>query len=143
MSREILATKTIEKHGFEFKLDLLSYSDCGMTLFDEKWVRNVDGPIQGSHDNFDCTWYEIGSDVTVEQTQKAFDRDVEAFDVHLFVTVSKKGVELINDPVVGSDYNYSEDADLLLDDLIDCVDFEDYSSQARNEVVDLIGTLQS
>lgn len=143
MSREILATKTVEKHGFEFKLDLLSYADCGMTSFDEKWVRDDNGEIEGSHCNFDCTWYEVGSDVTIEQAQEDFNRDVEAFDVHLFVTVSKNGIELINDPVVGSDYNYCEDVDLLLDNLIGHVNFEEYVKQAKSEMVNLIEALQS
>ena len=142
MSREILASKTIEKNGFEFKLDLLSCADCGMSSFDDKWIRNADGPIQGSNDNFDCTWYDIGSDLTIEQAQEDFDRDNQAFDVHLFVTVSKNGIELINDPVIGSDYNYSEDEDLLLDDLIEYVDFDDYCSQAEAKVFDLIEALK-
>lgn len=142
MSREILASKTIEKNGFDFKLDLLSYADCGMSSFDDKWIRNVDGPIRGSNDNFDCTWYDIGSDLTIEQAQEDFDRDVQAFDVHLFVAVSKNGIELINDPVIGSDYNYSEDADLLLYDLIGHVNFNDYCFQAESKVFELVEALK-
>lgn len=142
MSCEILASKTIEKNGFEFKLDVLSYADCGMSSFDDKWIRDVNGPIQGSNDNFDCTWYEIGSDLTIEQAQEDFDRDVQAFDVHLFVTVSKNGIELINDPVIGSDYNYCEDANLLLDDLVGYVNFNEYCSQAEVKVFELIEALK-
>lgn len=142
MSREILASKTTEKNGFEFRLDLLSYADCGMTSFDDKWIRDINGPIRGSNDNFDCNWYDIGSDLTIEKAQEDFDRDVQAFDVHLFITVSKNGIELINDPVIGSDYNYCEDADPLLDDLIGYVDFDDYCSQAEVKVFELIEALK-
>ena len=142
MSREILASKTIEKNGFEFRLDLLSYADCGMSSFDDKWILDVNGPIQGDDNNFDCTWYDIGSDLTIKQAQADFDRDVQAFDVHLFINVSKNGIELINDPVIGSDYNYCEDADLLLNDLIGHVDFNDYCSQAENKVFELIEALK-
>ena len=68
--------------------------------------------------------------------------DEKVIDVHLFITVSKNGIELINDPVIGSDHNYSEDADLLLDDLIFYVDFNDYCFQAESKVIDLLEALK-
>lgn len=135
MQSEILATKTIKSNDLDITLNLVSYADFGYSQFDEKWIVSDSGVVVGDYHTFDCAWYEVGKDCTIEQAQKEYDRDRDAFDVHLHVTITRNGVTLIdNDPVIGADYNYQEDANDLLKYLIGHFDQCYYENQAYNEL---------
>ncbi len=136
MSNTILSSKTIESHGFSFILNLVSYESEGWTSFHDKWKLDSDGLVSGDRGQmWDQTWATIGTDLTVEQAQEEFDRDVDAFDVQLTVTVTRNGVTLIDsDPVIGGDYNHEEDASGCLKDLEEYFDLGDYTSKANEEL---------
>ena len=108
----ILASRSFIKCGFEISLELKQYDN--LSEFDHKWKRDPDGLVKSDYGCFNCSYYTIGKlkdgfDCTVASAQKDFNRDCHAFDVHLFITVSKNGIELIDDPIVGSDYNFDDD----------------------------------
>ena len=96
-----------------------------------------------SGDKWACTWYVIGEDVSVKNAQKEFDRDCEAFDVHLFADVNYNGRSLLDGvAIVGGDYNWNESASDLLEVLIDYVNIEELVDQAENERLERIKDLQ-
>jgi hypothetical protein len=125
MSRNIMCSKT-EQLGckFSIRFDLVN-CEVGFSQFNAKWFRSKDGLIQGNSDKWDCTYYTIGSDVALEDAQKEFNRDCEAFDVHLYYSVDKGPICLIDmEPLIGSDYSYDdketeeEVLQLLVDDYV-------------------------
>lgn len=143
-NRAILAVSSIMSDPFKIELNLVSYEEEGLSFFNEKWVRSKTGPIVDTgHSRWDCTYYTVGRDCTVEQAQKEFNRDCEAFDVSLFATVSLNDVVLLKDEaIIGADYNYEEDAEKLLADLLfDYVDVEALVKKAEEERLEIIKNL--
>jgi hypothetical protein len=144
MSHNILCSKTETLGKFSIRFDLV---DCevGFSQFSAKWFRSKDGLIQGSSDRWDCTYYTIGSDVELEDAQKEFDRDCEAFDVHLYYSVYKGSLCLIDmEPLIGSDYSYDdkeaegEILQLLVDDYVSKLEIlEEAEAKLLNIIAEL------
>ena len=81
--------------------------------------------------------------VSYENAQKEFDRDCEAFDVHLFADVNYNGRSLLDEvAIMGGDYNWNESASDLLEVLIDYVNIEELVDKAENERLEMIKDLQ-
>ena len=130
-----IASKTFIKCGFEIDLVLKQYDF--LSFFNDKWINDQEGLIIGNDgQRWSCTYYTTGRlrdgfDLTVARSQKDFDRDCHAFDVHLFITVSKNGIELVDDPIIGSDYNYDDDQtpDQILENL-----YSEHGDGAENQI---------
>lgn len=133
-----LASNSFIKCGFEVEVSLLDL-ECGMSDFSNKWKRDDDGPIVTlGGDRWNCEYFTIGKlkdgfDATVQSAQNEFDRDCDAFDVSLVITVSKNGIELHADHVVGSEYNYIDETtpEALLEDL-----YNDYGELAEPQIIE-------
>lgn len=144
MSHNILCSKTETLGKFSIRFDLV---DCevGFSQFSAKWFRSKDGLIQGSSDRWDCTYYTIGSDVGLEDAQKEFDRDCEAFDVHLYYSVYKGSLCLIDmEPLIGTDYNWmdkEQPEDILKLLIKDHAETEALEQQAEAELLNVIAEL--
>lgn len=109
MSHNIMCSKSETFGKFTIRYDLVN-CECGLSQFRDKWKESIDGLVIGSDGGrWTCAWYTIGEDCTVEQAQKEFDRDCEAFDVHVYASVYKGSVCLIDmEPLIGSDYNWDD-----------------------------------
>ena len=129
----------IEKTVNNFKINISLHDDeCGMSGFHSKWTRDDQGLIQGDDSNWTCEHYNV-SVLTQASAQSEFNRDCEAFDVSLMVTVSKNNIELVDECVVGSDYNWNDsDPEKLLNDLVtDYYDEEHMLTVAKNVLKNL------
>ncbi|MCJ8334851.1 MAG: hypothetical protein MJH10_11470 [Epibacterium sp.] len=141
----LMTSKTIQLDGFTVTITLTDLQ-CGLTDFNNKWTRDVNGKIAGRDgDVWDCEYFSIGqlnkgNDVTVTTAQKEFDRDCHAFDVALNVSISKCDVSLFDEDVIGSDYNYndketpSEVAQHLYDNY---ANINSYIESAQNKLAEL------
>ena len=113
-SSDILESKVFNRDGLKIKVSLVADYQSGFTQFRDKWSRCNDGLVICSDGyNFDCNWYSIGqlnkgNDVTKYQAQKEFDRDCNAFDVLLNVTISKNEIELLDQVVIGGDHSWDD-----------------------------------
>lgn len=112
---DILEKKEINQDGFTIVISLIADYNSGFTQFSDKWTRDNNGLIIGDDDlRWGCTWYDIGqlnkgNDITVYKAQKEFNRDCNAFDVLLNITVLKNNIELINDVIIGDDHSYDDE----------------------------------
>ena len=143
-NQSVIVSKVVYADNFEIVYKLVSYEHDGHCLFNDKWGRSDSGEvIDYSGNKWTCNYYTIGEDVSVENAQKEFDRDCEAFDVHLFADVNYNGRSLLDEvAIVGGDYNWNESASDLLEDLIDYVNIEELVDQAENERLEMIKDLQ-
>ena len=142
-NQSVIVSKVVHSNNFEIVYKLVSYENEGFSLFNDKWYRSDSGEVMGDRgDKWTCTWYVIGKDVSGENAQKEFDRDCEAFDVDLFVDVNYNGRPLLDEPIIGGDYNWNESASDLLEVLIDYVNIEELVDQAENERLETIKDLQ-
>ena len=143
-NQSVIVSKVVYSNDFEIVCKLVSYENEGFSLFNDKWGRSESGEVMDDRgDKWICTWYVIGEDVSVEDAQKEFDRDCEAFDVHLFADVNYNGRSLLDEvAIVGGDYNWNESASDLLEVLIDYVNIEELVDQAENERLETIKDLQ-
>ena len=109
----LITSKTIQIDGFTVTITLTDLQ-CGLSDFNNKWTRDINGKITGGDgDKWDCNYFSIGqlnngNDATVASAQKEFDRDCTAFDVVLSVTISKCDVVFFDETVICSDYNYDD-----------------------------------
>ena len=88
-NQSVIVSKVVYSNDFEIVYKLVSYENEGFSLFNDKWGRSDSGEVMDDRGNkWTCSWYAIGNDVSVENAQKEFDRDCEAFDVHLFADVN-------------------------------------------------------
>ena len=143
-NQSVIVSKVVYLNDFEIVYKLVSYENEGFSLFNEKWYRSDSGEVMDDQGNkWTCTWYVIGKDVSVEDAQIEFDRDCEAFDVHLFADVNYNGRSLLDSvTIIGGDYNWNESANDLLEVLIDYVNIEELVEQAENERLETIKDLQ-
>ena len=143
-NQSVIVSKVVYSNDFEIVYKLVSYENEGFSLFNDKWDRSDSGEVMDDRGCFwTCAWYAIGEDVSVESAQKEFDRDCEAFDVHLFADVNYNGRSLLDGvAIVGGDYNWNESASDLLETLFDYVDIEELIDQAENERLEMIKDLQ-
>ena len=143
-NQSAIVSKVVYSNDFEIVYKLVSYENEGFSLFNDKWGRSDSGEVMDDRGNkWTCSWYVIGDDVPVENAQKEFDRDCEAFDVHLFADVNYSGRSLLDEvAIVGGDYNWNESASDLLEALSDYVDIEELIDQAENERLEMIKDLQ-
>ena len=127
--------------GFELVYSLVTfYDDAGLA---GKWILSdyADSDtitIEGQH--WRCDYFTIGEDVTRGSAVKEFYRDGSAFDVFLYASVSKCGVELFSDYVISTDYSYrdGDEGDLFNDLLNAYSDDDEYIAQAKNKLMELI-----
>ena len=143
-NQSVIVSKVVYSNDFEIVYKLVSYENTGFSLFNDKWGRSDSGEVMDDRGNkWTCSWYAVGEDVSVENAQKEFDRDCEAFDVHLFADVSYNGRSLLDEvAIVGGDYNWNESASDLLEVLMDYVSIEELVDQAENERLETIKNLQ-
>ena len=143
-NQSVIASKVVHSSAFEIVYKLVSYENEGFSLFNEKWYRSDSGEVMDDQGNkWTCTWYVISKDVSVEDAQIEFDRDCEAFDVHLFADVNYNGRSLLDSvTIIGGDYNWNESASDLLEVLIDYANIEELVEQAENERIETIKDLQ-
>lgn len=143
-NQSVIVSKVVYSNDFEIVYKLVSYENERFSLFNDKWDRSDSGEVMNDRgDKWTCSWYTIGEDVSVENAQKEFDRDCEAFDVHLFADVNYNGRSLLDEvAIVGGDYNWNESASDLLEDLIDYVNLEDLVESAENERLEMIKDLK-
>lgn len=143
---DILATQEKIVNGLTFKLDLVGYPEEGMSSFNDKWRLDENGLINGNDSKYTCTWFTIGKlkdgfDVTQASAQKEFNRDCNAFDVSLRVTTLKNGIEILNQHIVSSDFNYSECEKELLNDLMENLDYEYLHGESLVKIKSLVEEL--
>lgn len=111
---DILESKVFNRDGFEIEVSLVADYQSGFTQFRDKWSRCNDGLVICDEGyNFGCNWYSTGqlnkgNDVTKYQAQKEFDRDCNAFDVLLEVTISKNDIELLDQVVISDNYSWDD-----------------------------------
>ena len=143
-NQSVIASKVVHSNDFEIVYKLVSYENEGFSLFNDKWYRSDSGEVMDDQGcKWTCTWYVIGEDVSYENAQKEFDRDCEAFDVHLFADVNYNGRSLLDEvAIMGGDYNWNESASDLLEELIAYVDIDELVNQAENERLEMIKDLQ-
>ncbi len=130
-----LSIKEINKSGFDITIELQAQDF--LTDFNNKWKRDHSGLIVGSDGtNWDTDYYTIGTlkhgaDVTTYMAQKEFNRDCEAFDISLIITVFKNGVELATEYVINADYNYNDEEtpDQVLERL-----YLDYGNNSEDQI---------
>lgn len=143
-NQSVIVSKVVYLNDFEIVYKLVSYENEGFSLFNDKWCRSDSGEVMDDQgDKWTCTWYVIGEDVSVENAQEEFDRDCEAFDVHLFADVNYNGRSLLDEvAIMGDNYNWNESANDLLEVLIDYVNIEELVELAENERLETIKDLQ-
>ena len=142
----VLSTKTVNQGKYAFIFELVSF-DSGWDGFSDKWVRSESGLIIGEHGTtWDCNWYTIGKDLTVEQAQQEFDRDCNAFDVGLSVKVDYNNICTIYDELlITSDYSYDDEQST--DELLEClsnsyVDMQYLQDKANEKRLEMLENLQ-
>ena len=140
---EKIAVKTTTVNGFVIE-SCLRNLESGMLGFNDKWVRSNDGEVQGDRQKWTCNYYSIGQlnkgfDSTKAMSQRDFERDCEAFEVALEITVSKADVTLVNDMPITTNFNYDDgDPVKLLNELSSDVNIDDYIKQANTTIQQLL-----
>jgi len=143
---QVLANKSFIHCGFEVEYILTALYSHGYTGFSEKWQQSENGPVKADDDRrYDTDYYSIGqlnkgNDVTVKKAQEEFDRDCNAFDISLNVSILKNGIELYEEVVINSDYSHDDkyDIDQIIVELIkDYSDINSYIEDANRVLVKL------
>ena len=143
----VLSTKTIKHGKYTFIFELVSF-DSGWDGFSDKWIRSESGLIVGEcGTTWDCDWYTVGKDLTVEQAQQEFNRDVNAFDVGLSVKVDYNNICTIYDELlIASDYSNDDDeqsTEELLEDLFNSeVNMQYFQDKANEKRLEMLKNLQ-
>ena len=106
----VLSTKTVKQGKYTFIFELVSFNS-GWDLFSDKWASSESGLIVGERGTtWDCNWYTVGEDLTVEQAQQEFNRDADAFDVGLSVKVDYNNICTIYDELlITLDYSHNDE----------------------------------
>ena len=139
----VLSTKTIKQGKYAFIFELVSF-DSGWDEFSDKWIMSESGLIVGERGTtWDCNWYTVGKDLTVEQAQQEFDRDVNAFDVGLSVKVDYNNICTIYDELlITSDYSYDDEQstaealEYLFNSYVDMQYLQDKADEERLEMLE-------
>ena len=142
----VLSTKTVKHGKYTFIFELVSF-DSGWDGFSDKWTRSASGPIVGERGTtWACNWYTVGKDLTVEQAQQDFDRDVNAFDVGLSVKVDYNNICTIYDELlITLDYSYDDEQsteELLEWLLIGEVNMQYLQDKANEKRLEMLENLQ-
>ena len=142
----VLSTKTVKQGKYTFIFELVSFNS-GWDLFSDKWARSNSGLIVGEHGvTWDCNWNTVGKDLTVEQAQQEFDRDVNAFDVGLSVKVDYNNICTIYDELlITLDYSHNDEqsTEELLEYLFDSeVDMQYLQDKANERRLEMLENLQ-
>ena len=142
----VLSTKTVKHGKYAFIFELISF-DYGWDGFSDKWVRSESGLIVGERGTtWDCNWYTVGEDLTVEQAQQEFNRDINAFDVGLSVKVDYNNICTVYDALlITSDYSYDDEQSVeeLLEYLVNSeVDMQYLQDKANERRLEMLENLQ-
>lgn len=142
----VLRTKTVKHGKSTFIFELVSF-DSGWDGFSDKWAMSESGLIVGERGTtWDCNWYTVGKDLTVEQAQQEFDRDVNAFYVGLSVKVDYNNICTIYDELLTtSDYSYDDEQST--EELLEClfnneVDMQYLQDKANEKRLEMLENLQ-
>lgn len=163
MSNEILATLENNIDGFTIRFDFIAIYDgyLGQSNFDNQWERasshqggvtiNHDGehwiPLNYSLSQLSKDYAKQGRENPSGEAYKSlleqFERDKDAFEAVLEVTVLKNDIELFQDNIVGTDYNhtdYNYDHDKVLESLLEYAEKDSvYIEKAKETLKGLLG----
>ncbi len=163
MYNETLATKEIITNGLTLTYTLQANYDgiSGQHNFNDQWERSLQGHIGGVtiQSNEGDSWIPLNYSLAqltkdyykqgrnnppkeaYDSLKEQFDRDSEAFEIVVVVTVRKNGIELFEDTIIGSDYHhedYNYDHDKALNDLLEYAEQDAYIEEAKQVLSKLI-----
>ncbi len=140
--KDILAGVIDTEWGFEIEYSLVA--SYGLGGFFSKWQEVEQASNETITDDIGYHWtslyYKIGQDLSKEDALKDFERDSVAFDIDVNVTISKCGIVLIEDHVIGSDYAEQDgEVSAVLADLVaQYSNNKDYINKANDKLLELV-----
>lgn len=161
MNNETLATREKQVDGFTVKYSFIAvYNGClGQANFNDQWERASQhqggATIQSDGEHWTPKQYslaQLSSDYASQGREnpckeayqsllRQFERDSEAFEVVLEVSVLKNDVELFADTVIGSDYHYLDfdyDHNKALECLLEYAEESAYINGAKETLKSLL-----